>query len=595
MKLSDYVADFIARKNIRHVFVIQGGASVHLIDSIAKTPGLKYICMHHEQASAMAADAQCRLTGNYGVAVTTSGPGATNLITGICSAYYDSIPVVYITGQVATFRSKAETGVRQIGFQETEIVSMVKSITNYSVYISKSQQIRYELEKAFHLAKMGRPGPVLIDIPDNIQREEVDPDLLISYQSDESSNPQIDKNQLQQCIKMLQESVRPVLILGAGIYLAGAKDDVKFLLNSLGVPVLPTWATADLIPSDHPLFVGTFGTHGTRYGNLTVQNADLVLSIGSRLDTKATGSPITTFARGAKKIVVDIDPHELNKFATFGLEIELKIQCDAKNFVNALNSEMGSVQINDMSQWLSKIECWKKQYPICAPCYYKEKEINPYVLVKALSQECEAEETIITDTGCAVAWMLQAFEFKKNQRLLHDWNNTAMGWAIPAAIGAAFTQKGKRVICVSGDGSFQMNIQELSTIIHHNLPIKIFILNNHGYSMIQQTQAQWLDSRYEASSVKGGLGFPDFQKVAKAYGFRTVNIEYNEGIIKKIKQVLEGSESVVCNVEIDSKHRVIPQAKFGYPNEDQEPLMDRKELLSNMIVKPMPVSRERIQ
>jgi acetolactate synthase I/II/III large subunit len=594
MKISDYIADFLAQNKIAHVYVVQGGAVAHLIDSVAKHPTLEYVCMQHEQASAMAADAQSRITGNLGAAMATSGPGATNLITGICSAYYDSVPVIYVTGQVSTFRNKGNTGVRQIGFQETEIVSMVKSITNYTVCISDPKRIRYELEKAFYLAQKGRPGPVLIDIPDNTQRELIDPETLDSFIPPASTNNPVDNKQIDRCLKMVQSCKRPVIIFGAGIYLSGAEKEAKTLLNTLGFPMVPTWATADFLPSNHHLAVGTFGTHGTRYANYTVQNADLIFSIGSRLDTKATGTPITNFARGAKKIVVDIDVNELNKFSTFGLELDESIHCDAKTFLTALNEKVSKFKIPEISEWLSTIANWKEKYPICPSKYCEEKEVNPYVFVKSLSQECVPNESIIIDTGCCVAWMMQAFEFKENQRLFHDWNNTAMGWATPASIGAAFEKKGQRIICVMGDGSLKMNIQEWSTIIKHNLPIKIFILNNHGYSMIQQTQDQWLDSMYEASSEQGGLPSPNFLEIAKAYGFRTVNISQNQGMDILIRETLSGNDPVVCNIEILPSHRVIPQAKFGYPNEDQEPLMDRKEFLSNMIVNPLPVSRLRI-
>jgi acetolactate synthase I/II/III large subunit len=594
MKLSDYIADFLSEKKISHVYVLQGGAAAHLIDSLAKNDSINYICMQHEQACAMAADAQARVTGDIGVAVTTSGPGATNLITGICSAYYDSIPVVYITGQVSTSRNKGDTGVRQIGFQETEIVPMVETITNYAVYLNDPHRIRYELEKAFYLAKEGRAGPVLIDVPDDFQREQVNPDEMESFIPPPvtSNNQQGLADQIERCIELIQKCKRPAIIFGAGIYLSKAQKEAKHLLNALEFPLVPTWAAADFLASDHPLSVGTFGTHGTRYANNTVQNADLILSIGSRLDTKATGTPITTFAREAKKIVVDIDIHELNKFEKFGLVIEENIQCDAKIFLQALNEKIAKIKKPDISEWLLKISEWKNKYPICPSEYYTEKDVNPYVFVKSLSKECEEGDNIIIDTGCCVAWMMQAFDFKENQRLLHDWNNTAMGWAIPASIGAAFEKKNQRIICVIGDGSLQMNIQELSTIIQHQLPIKIFILNNGGYSMIRQTQDQWLDSKYEASSKEGGLVFPNFIKISEAYGFKTVNITSNQGMNEYIKETLSGLDPVICNVEIPATHRVIPLAKFGYPNEDQEPLLSRSEFFKNMIIEPLAVSKK---
>jgi acetolactate synthase-1/2/3 large subunit len=589
LKVSEYIAEFLRDLGVKNVYVVQGGAALHLIHAIDDTPGLDFVCMQHEQAAAMAADAQARITGNFGAAIATSGPGATNLITGICCAYYDSIPVIFITGQVATFRNKGNTGVRQIGFQETEIVPMVQSITNYAVYVEKAEDIRYELEKACSLAKYGRPGPVLIDIPDNIQREEVDPITLKSFEGMPNSNDSIPE--INDCVELIKHARRPVFIYGAGVYASGARNDAVEMLQATGIPMAPTWAVGDLLRSDHPLYIGTFGTHGTRYANYAVQNADLIISVGCRLDTKATGSPASGFAREAKKIMVDVDKFELNKFKKFDLPIDITVNVDAKIFLSGLKDALKDVHLMDYSVWLSQITDWKSRYPICPDNYFRETNINPYVFVKELSKNCRQDERIVIDTGCCVAWMMQAFDFKKGQRLLHDWNNTAMGWAIPASIGVAKENPDKSVICVVGDGSLQMNIQELATIKKHNLPIKIFVLNNHGYSMIQQTQDQWMGSKYAASSVDHGMPDPDFLAIASAYGFSTINMSTHEELIKGIPDLFKENDAVFCNIEIDSSHRVIPQAKFGFPNEDQEPLLAREEFSKNMLINPLPVSK----
>jgi len=588
MKLSDYVAKFLAELGIRHVFAVTGGASAHLIDSVAKTRGIDYICPQHEQAGAMAADAYARVTGNLGAAIATSGPGATNLLTGICSAYYDSIPVLYITGQVATFRQKKDTGVRQIGFQETDVVSMFKHVTNYSVQINDERNIRYELEKSCYLAKEGRPGPVLIDIPDNLQRADIDPRKLKGFVAPFKKDvPFLVDKQIDLCIKMLSVADRPVVILGWGVRLAGASKEAEEFINKQKLPFAPTWAMADFLPSSHSAYVGTFGTHGTRYANFTVQNADFILSIGSRLDTKATGSPINTFARGAKKVVVDIDKNELGKFKRFNLDADVLIHCDAKVFLRKLNAKIQEAKRKDISDWLKQISVWKTAYPICPSSYYKQKDVNPYLFVKMLSRECKNGDYLVVDTGCCLAWMMQGFEFRKNQRLFHDWNNTAMGWAVPASIGASFAKNKASIICVTGDGSLHMNLQELATIIRHQLPIKIFLINNNGYSMIRQTQDQWLNSCYIASSAKGGLPEVDFCKIARAYGFHTLNLSKKDDIEICVQQVLEKKGPVFCNVNISPEHRVIPQVKYGSPNEDLGPLLDRKEFFKNMIIKPL--------
>ena len=520
MKLSDYVVWFLKSKGIKTVFAISGGASIHIIQSIAETPGIDLICPLHEQAGAMAADGYSRMSGKMGAAIATSGPGATNLLTGICGAYYDSVPLWCITGQVATFRMSADTGVRQIGFQETDIIDICKSVTNYAVQIKKANDIRYELEKAYYLANHGRPGPVLIDIPDNIQREEIDAKKMKGFHPpiSEIAQSKFSVNKLKECLQLIKFAKRPILILGWGIHLSKAYKEINILIKKLGFPVAPTWAMAHILPSDHPLYIGTFGTHGTRYANFAVQNSDLVLSIGTRLDTKATGSPMTTFARAAKKIVVDIDSKELNKFNKFGLTIDLLIQSDAKLFLQAINENKIQTDKVSISKWTDQINVWKKKYKICPPVCYKEKGINPYVFVKILSSKLTENQTIFVDTGCTLAWIMQAFEFKQNQRLFHDFNNTAMGWALPASIGACFSNNKKPIITIVGDGSLMMNVQELATITRHKLPIKLFLINNKGHSMVKQTQDQWLNSKYYATSIKGGLPDPNYFDISNAFG-----------------------------------------------------------------------------
>jgi acetolactate synthase-1/2/3 large subunit len=597
MKLSDYVALFLARQGIRHVFAISGGASIHLIHSVAKTPGIDFVCPQHEQAGAMAADAYARATRNLGCAISTSGPGATNMLTGVCCAYYDSVPVLYITGQVATFRQKGDTGVRQIGFQETDTVAIYRPVTKYAIQVTDPRRIRYELEKAVYLAKSGRPGPVLLDLPDDLQRSEIDPEELESFRPEqENSDPvEMSVEKMDRLIELLRKAHRPIVILGSGIRLSKAEKEAKKLVEGLGLPVAPTWGMMDFLPSDHPLVVGGFGTHGTRYGNFAVQNADLVLVIGARLDTREAGWPFKSFAREANKIVVDVDINELNKFEKYGMQVDLKVHSDAKQFLTALCARMEDIVLPDMNDWKGRICEWKSKYPICPPRYYEEEDVNPYVFFKTLSKASCEGAAIVLDTGCALAWMMQAFDVKRNQKIFHDFNNTAMGYALPASMGVSLALNRGAVICVTGDGSLQMNIQELATVTRHQLPIKIFLLNNHGHSMIQQTQDQWLGSKYYASSVKGGLASPDFVAIARAYGFKTFKVERNQDLGRAVGRVLTQEGPVFCNVEIRPEHRVSPQTKFGRPIEDSEPLLDRNEFLSNMIVKPEEISLENVE
>jgi len=592
MKLSHVVAQFLAAQGIQHVFAISGGASLHLIHSIAETEGTSYVCPQHEQAGAYAADAYARVTGGLGCAVATSGPGATNLITGICSSYYDSVPVLYLTGQVATFRAKGDTGVRQIGFQETEIVDICRTITKYAVLVKDPYRVRYELQKAVAIAKAGRPGPVLVDIPDDLQRMDIDPDKLIDYvpEPEAAASPAIGMETLDACIEAVKKAQRPVLIYGWGIHLAGAEVAARALARLLGIPVAMTWAARDLMPEDDPLAIGGFGTHGTRFANFAVQNADLIIAIGSRLDTKATGSPPSSFAREAKLVMLDIDAAEIRKFDQLKLNIDIAISADAGVFLRALRERAQGQPFPDFSGWVARIGEWKARYPECLPEHATETGVNPYWLIKQLAARLDDDQIIFSDTGCVLAWMMQGFEFKPGQRFFHAFNNTPMGYGLPGAIGASFARPGQRIVCMSGDGSLQMSIQELATVARHGLPVKILLFNNRGHAMVRQTQEMWLDGNYYATSPEGGLPNPDFVAIARAYGLRAETLTLNADINAKLDDMLRGNEPCLLNIDIDPDHRVVPLVKYGRPNEDADPPLDRQEFLANMIVKPMSVS-----
>ncbi len=593
-KLSDYVAEFLASQGIGHAFIISGGASIHLLHSIAEHPEIAHICPHHEQAGAMAADAYARVNGNLGCAIGTSGPGATNMITGIAGAWFDSVPCLYITGQVTTFRMKGDTGVRQLGFQETEIIPMVEPITKYAVQIKDRMDIRYELEKAVHIAKSGRPGPVVIDIPDDLQREDVDVSALMGFapEGGATARDEAPPHEIEQVVAMLREAERPVVIAGWGIRLAGAQKQLLGVLDILGVPVLTSWAARDMIASDHPQLVGTLGTHGVRAGNFAVQNCDLVLSIGTRLSTRETGSPLDSWARGARVVVVDIDAAELKKFTTFGRPLDLGIRADAGAFLDGLLAKLDGFVPANIATWNERIAGWKARYPVCGDDARNETTTNPYVFVEELADVLPADEQIFIDTGCSVAWMMQGFNVKNGQRLYHDFNNTAMGWALPAAIGGCLALGGQAVTCVSGDGSLMMNLQELATIKRHKLPVRLFVLNNGGYSMVQQTQEQWLGGEHVGTSHEGGLDFPDFAQIAEAFDIPYVSIDGSATVKDGLKRAMAQNGAVLIDVVIPAHKRVIPQSKFGYPIEDAEPLLPRDEFLSNMIVDPMPKSLE---
>jgi acetolactate synthase-1/2/3 large subunit len=591
-KVSDIVADFLARKSVRHVFAISGGASLHLIHSIAANSSIDYICNHNEQASAMCADAYSRITGNIGVVIATSGPGATNLITGLCCSYYDSVPVLAITGQTSTTRMVGKTGVRQIGFQETPIVDICKTITKYAVQLTDPYRIIYELEKAHNIAKSGRPGPVIIDIPDDLQREYIDYSLCTEYLSTTVESfkqlPTL-KDSEEYIISNLITAKRPIVIAGWGVRIASFEKQLIEFAEKLEIPIALTWGAADLIPYSHPLYVGTFGTHGQRHSNFAVQNADLVLSFGSRLDTKSTGSPISTFAREAVKIIIDIDEAELLKFSTFGLNINQVVQEDLRTTdLNAIIIKTLNNQMPAREPWRRKIRQWKYIYEridTISRDISCDKQVNPYVFFDLLSSKISQPTNILLDTGCAVAWGMQMLKVVEGVRIYHDLNNSAMGWSLPAAIASALCQEEKQQICIVGDGSLMMTLHELAVIKKYNLPVKIFLFNNNGYSMIRQTQDQWLGSDYFASSVDGGLGFPEYELLANAFGINYYEVKSNIDLDATISEVLRSQCSVLCNIHISSNMKVIPQVKAGKPNEDQEPLLPRNLFHKEMLIK----------
>lgn len=587
MKLSDYVISFLEGQGVKHVFLITGGCAVHMVDSIAKNPNIDYVCCQHEQACAMAADAYSRITGNLGAVITTSGPGATNLVTGTCCSYFDSIPVLCLTGQVPRSQLKTGYDVRQLGFQETDVVSMFNTITKYSALVDNPQMIRYELERAVYLARSGRPGPVLLDIPDDVQRAEINPDELESFvpkEEAELSKLNLDVNNV---IELIKEAKRPIFILGGGIKLAKAQNKAIEFVEKLRFPVVLTWAAMDMLPHNHPQVVGGFGVSSVRWGNFAVQNSDLILAIGTRLDTHEAGDNLSTFARKAKKIVIDIDRGELDKYKERGMNVDIIINSDAKDFFGEINNKLDGISTQDITEWTEKIKGWKNKYPICPPEYFEQKEkVNPYVFMDCLSEASSEGDIIITDAGATLTWTMQGYKVKKNQRLFSAFNHSPMGYALPASIGASFANSNNTVICITGDGGMQINIQELATIVRHKLPIKIFLIDNRGYAIIRQTQDTWLDSRYEASSLEGGLALPDFAKIAKSYGIRTETIRNHEELRAKIRKTLDSSEAVLCNVELRPTEKIIPKLTIGRPIEDLAPLLDRKELLENMLIEP---------
>jgi acetolactate synthase-1/2/3 large subunit len=587
-KVTDVIANLLSNNGIKVVFGVSGGAALHIMHSINENESIELVTTHHEQAAAMAADSVARISDNFGVAIATSGPGATNLITGIAGCFYDSVPVLFITGQVSTTRLSGTTGVRQMGFQETPIVEIVKLITKYAVQIQRPEQILVELQKCIQIATSGRKGPTLIDIPDDIQRMEVEIPKnffavphhnLISEELPEISNSEW--NLLQDLIK---NAKRPVVILGWGVHLAGKEATVREFLDKLEWPVVLTWAAADVLDSTVPYRIGTFGTHGTRAANFTVQNADLVLSIGARLDTKSTGSPPNSFARGAKKIMVDLDASEIRKFENLDLNIDLPLLIDlTSDQFSLMLDKILEVSTSLSEYWTSLISRYRKELTR-TPAASIGNQIDPYEFIRVVSDACAPKTRIVVDTGCTVAWACQEWVFKKNQRIFHDFNNTAMGWALPASIGSLFILDDYETIALIGDGSFMMSIQELSTLKIAKKPLKIFLLNNSGYSMIKQTQDQWFDSEYFASNKNSSMFFPEYKDICKGFGIKYNRISTQEDLFTGVANVISEKNSILCEVIIPGEARVNPQVKFGSPIEGMDPPINADIFKSLMII-----------
>ena len=583
ISVASAVARILAEQGASQVFGVAGGASLHLIHAITTSPDLNFRPLHHEQSVAMAADGFSRSSGNVGVAVATSGPGATNLVTGIAGAFYDSIPVVFITGQVSTTRMKGETGVRQIGFQETPITEIVQPITKATYFVRDKREIRLVMEEAFATAKADRPGPVLIDIPDDIQRELVEYETLQTAPIGISKQASISAKALEGFRKLLAESARPVVIGGAGIILAKAESEFKSFVERFGAPTVLTWGAAHLLQKNHPQRIGLFGTHGARGSNFVVQNADLVISIGSRLDTKATGSPVTTFARGARKVVVDVDFTELAKFRQFGLDIDLPIRADATDFLTAVANEHLPVVSR---VWWDYCKGVVEQSQKFDRANRNGPGISPYDFFENLSSSAPKNSDLFVDTGSTLAWFMDSFVPSGDQRIFHDFNNTAMGWALPAALGGHSASPERTNICVVGDGSLMMSLHDLTSLAATKGCAKLVLIDNSGYSMIRQTQDQWLSSCYEASSPEGGLVFPAFEGLAKASGFQFLEAATPDEMESMLTEFWDEQRPVFLRVVIDEAWRVTPQVKFGRPNEDMEPLLPRDQFRAMMKIEP---------
>ena len=596
IRVADYIVQTLAGYGVRHVFMVVGGNAMFLNNAFGAEKRIKCICNHHEQACAMAAEGYARVTGHISVVNVTSGPGAINALNGVFGAWTDSIPLLILSGQVkretmmATYQIR---GLRQLGDQEADIISMVKGITKYATTVNDPQSIRYHLERAIYLAENGRPGPCWLDIPIDVQSSLVDETALLPYNREEDAllwDRQEIKKKCSLVLEKLRASSRPVIMVGTGVRLAGATDIFCTVIHKLGIPVATAWAH-DLIASDDPLFCGRPGTTGTRAGNFVVQNADTLLVIGSRLNIRQVSYNWQSFAQHAYKIQVDIDASELNKST---VKLDLAIHCDAKIFLEVLNSLIDSKKFNTHQhvEWLT----WCKERLIRYPAVSSRQRIyngaiNPYHFMDTLFGCLDKNDVVVTGNASACIMSFQTAFIKKGQRLFSNSGAASMGYDLPAAIGAAFAQNGKRVICLAGDGSIQMNIQELQTVVHNRLNIKLFVLNNNGYLSIRSTQKNFFE-KLVGEGPESGLTFPDIVKVAEAYGLPSRRLN-GARFEDKLREILEMEGPVVCEVVLDPEQSFEPRVSSKQlpdgrivtaPLEDMYPFLDRQEFLENMLV-----------
>lgn len=578
MKLSDYIANFISKKT-QHVFVGQGSCVVHLLDSLSKIKKMKIVPSQNEQGAAIAADAYSRLNNNYGVSIATSGPGILNLTQGIACSYFDSVPTMHFCGAVITSHLRKDKKLRQLGFQEMEVVDLISPITKYAVLLKDKNEIRYELEKMFYISQEGRPGPVLMDLPDDLQRAEINPDELRPFTIPSEKKNDISNGFDKKFLDLLNNSKRPLVVPGYGIKLSKTQKKLFEFLKKTNIPVAPSWGAVDLFSSEDEKCAGTFGVAGTRHGNFAVQNSDLLIVLGCRLNTQLTGAKIETFAKNAKKIVVDVDEAELTK--NNGVKIDLKINLELNDFFEKISNLKYSNENYD--SWIDKINQWKKEFPVCLPDYFNQsKKVNAYVFMKQLSEMTGKNDILIPDASANLIWAMQAFKIQ-GQDIFTAFNHSPMGYSMPATIGTHYANPKSNVICTIGDGSMQMNIQELETISFHKIPVKIFVLNNEGYGLIKLTQNTWLNSNKVGVDEDSGLGMPNLQNIAKAYEIETCEINNHNEMKEKISYVLKSTKPILCDVKIDPDQKVIPKIDSGQPIHNMSPRLD-PELIEKIMI-----------
>ena len=592
MRVADYIWKTLADKGVRHVFLVTGGGAMHLNDALGLERRIKYVCNLHEQACAMAAEGYARASGTPGVINVTTGPGGTNALTGVMGAWLDSVPMVIVSGQIkrATMITACPNlKLRQLGDQEYNIVDAVKPMTKFAKTVMSVEEVPQVLADAWRICQEGRPGPVWIDVPLDIQAAEMVPRAKCEVRSAEGRETGDVGREAVQIAEALKAAKRPAIIVGSGVHNAHCEELFLKVAESLNIPVLTSISGIDLIPSDHPLFFGRPGILGERPANLIMQNSDLFIVLGTRMGIRICGYAYETVARAAKKVMVDIDPNELEK-PTFRPDV--KICADAGDFLRALAVELPS--LGPKAEWLDYCRRMKAKYPVILPEHRARTDyVSSYVLPEAIMRHAPDPLTVVTSNGIAYTSTFQAIPIRKGMRMFSNEACASMGYGLPAAIGAAFADAGRTVVCFEGDGSIQMNIQELQTLLNYKLPVKLFVYNNGGYLSIKTTQRAFFNGRFMGSEAGSGVILPSFEKIAAAYGLPYFRLKNNQELDVKLPEIFATEGPALVEVMLDPFEKLGPKAAskklpdgtmVSAPLEDMAPFLPREEFAANMLI-----------